>query len=125
MIPTFMGAHTFPYEYKNDHDGYVDFICDEILPEIANKGLARFNDVFCENGFFNADQTKAIINKGKENKIGVAGSLSNFFSLKENEFVPNPKYIPSFKQEEQNYKEAAKILKEEGADILILIFKSH
>jgi len=63
---------------------------------------------------------QAIINKGKENKIGVAGSLSNFFSLKENEFVPNPRYIPSFNQEEQNYKEAAKILKEEGADILIL-----
>ena len=63
---------------------------------------------------------QAIKNKGKESKIGIAGSLSNFFSLKENEFVPNPKYIPSFKQEEQNYKEAAKILKEEGVDILIL-----
>ena len=69
MIPTFMGAHTFPFEYKNDHDGYVNLICDEILPEIAKKGLARFNDVFCENGFFNADQTKAIINTGK--KLGL------------------------------------------------------
>ena len=69
MIPTFMGAHTFPFEYKNDHDGYVNLICDEILPEIASKGLARFNDVFCENGFFNADQTKAIINTGK--KLGL------------------------------------------------------
>ena len=63
---------------------------------------------------------QAIKNKGKENKIGVAGSLSNFFSLKENEFVPNPKYIPSFKQEEQNYKEAAKILKEEGVDLSLI-----
>jgi Methionine synthase I (cobalamin-dependent), methyltransferase domain len=63
---------------------------------------------------------QAIKNKGKENRVGIAGSLSNFFSLKENEFVPNPKYIPSFQQEEQNYKEAAKILKEEGVDILIL-----
>ena len=69
MIPTFMGAHTFPFEYKNDHDGYVNLICDEILPEIASKRLARFNDVFCENGFFNADQTKAIINTGK--KLGL------------------------------------------------------
>ena len=69
MIPTFMGAHTFPFEYKNDHDGYVNLICDEILPEIASKGLAKFNDVFCENGFFNNDQTKAIINKGK--KLGL------------------------------------------------------
>ena len=69
MIPTFMGAHAFPFEYKNDHDGYVNLICDEILPEIASKGLARFNDVFCENGFFNADQTKAIINTGR--KLGL------------------------------------------------------
>ena len=52
---------------------------------------------------------KAIKNKGKENIVGIAGSMSNFFSLKENEFVPDPKYIPSFREEERNYKEAAKI----------------
>ena len=49
--------------------------------------------------------------------------MSNFFSLKENEFVPNPKYIPSFREEERNYKEAAKILKEEGVDRLPLLLR--
>ena len=63
---------------------------------------------------------KAVSNTGKENKIGIAGSLSNFFPLKENEFVPNPKYVPTYKQEEKNYREAAKILKDSGIDILIL-----
>ena len=63
---------------------------------------------------------KALSNTGKENKIGIAGSLSNFFPLKENEFVPNPKYVPTYKQEEKNYKEAAKLLKDSGVDILIL-----
>mgnify|MGYP005620004157 FL=1 len=63
---------------------------------------------------------KAISNTGKENKIAVAGSLSNFFPLKENEFVPNPEFVPTFKKEEENYKEAAKILKESGADLLVL-----
>ena len=69
MVPTFMGAHTFPVEYKNDHDGYVDLICNEILPEIAKQNLARFNDVFCENGFFNISQTERIINEGR--KLGL------------------------------------------------------
>ena len=63
---------------------------------------------------------KAISNTGKKNIIAVAGSLSNFFPLKENEFVPNPKFVPTFKKEEENYKEAAKILKESGADLLVL-----
>ena len=63
---------------------------------------------------------KALSNTGKENKIGIAGSLSNFFPLKENEFIPNPKYVPTYKQEEKNYREAAKILKDSGVDILIL-----
>ena len=63
---------------------------------------------------------KAISNTGKKNIIAVAGSLSNFFPLKENEFVPNPEFVPIFKKEEENYKEAAKILKESGADLLVL-----
>ncbi len=69
MVPTFMGAHAFPPEYENDHNGYVDLICNEMLPEIAKQGLAKFNDVFCENGFFNIQQTERILNKGK--KLGL------------------------------------------------------
>ena len=63
---------------------------------------------------------KALKNCNKENQVAIAGSLSNFFALKENEFVPDPRFIPSFKQEEENYIEAANTLKNSGVDILIL-----
>mgnify|MGYP005652693939 FL=1 len=63
---------------------------------------------------------KALKNCNKENQVAIAGSLSNFFALKENEFVPDPRFIPSFKQEEDNYIEAANSLKNSGVDILIL-----
>ena len=65
MVPTFMGAHAFPEEFKDDHEGYVDLICNEMIPEVAKQGIAIFNDVFCENGYFDVDQTRRILNVGK------------------------------------------------------------
>jgi len=64
IIPTFMGAHAFPSEYKKDKDGYVDLICNEMIPQVEKQGIAKFNDVFCENGYFNIEQTKRILEKG-------------------------------------------------------------
>ena len=66
MVPTFMGAHAFPYEFEDDHEGYVDLICNEMIPEVSKQGIAIFNDVFCEKGYFNSMQTRRIINTGKE-----------------------------------------------------------
>ena len=66
MVPTFMGAHAFPYEFEGDHEGYVDLICNEMIPEVSKQGIAIFNDVFCEKGYFNSMQTRRIINTGKE-----------------------------------------------------------
>ena len=66
MVPTFMGAHAFPKEYQNQRDEYVDLICNEMIPAVARQGFARFNDVFCENGYFNIDQTTKIIKTGKK-----------------------------------------------------------
>ena len=66
MVATFMGAHAFPEEFKNDHDSYVDLICEEIIPAVAKQGIAEFNDVFCEVGYFNEEQTRKIILRGKE-----------------------------------------------------------
>ena len=63
---------------------------------------------------------KAIKNIGKDKKILIAGSMSNFFALAENEFRPDSKFIPSFKEEEKNYREMGKILADEGVDFLIL-----
>ena len=65
MIPTFMGAHDFPKKYINNKDGYVDLICDEMIPEVASQGIAKFNDVFCEKGYFSLDQSERILNVGR------------------------------------------------------------
>ena len=66
MIPTFMGGHAFPPEFANDHEAYVDLICDEMIPAVAKQGIAKFNDVFCENGYFTVEQTRRILDAGKE-----------------------------------------------------------
>ena len=66
IIPTFMGAHAIPPEYKNDPGGYVDLLCNVIIPEISNQGIAEFNDVFCEKGYFNIEQSERILTKGME-----------------------------------------------------------
>tara|TARA_B100000700_G_scaffold296402_1_gene360238 strand:- start:868 stop:2016 length:1149 start_codon:yes stop_codon:yes gene_type:complete len=66
MIATFMGGHAFPNEFQKNKSDYVDLICNEMIPEVANQGIAVFNDVFCENGYFNNEQTLKILNRGKE-----------------------------------------------------------
>lgn len=58
IVPTFLGAHTIPSEYKSDPDAYVDFVC-KMLPEV--KAYATFCDVFCDDGGFTIEQTKKIL----------------------------------------------------------------
>ncbi len=65
IIPTFMGAHAFPPEYSRNHDAYVDLICDEMIPAITEQGIAKYCDVFCEEGYFDLDQTSRILKTGK------------------------------------------------------------
>ena len=61
---TFLGAHTYPLEYRDDHKGYIDLIINEMLPAIAKEQLADYIDVFCENGFFSAEETETICKAG-------------------------------------------------------------
>ncbi len=69
MVPTFMGGHAFPKEYKDNQVGYVNLICDEMIPAVAEQGVAIFNDVFCEEGYFTIDQTKRILETGKKHGL--------------------------------------------------------
>jgi len=66
LIPTFMGSHAFPQEFADDHDGYVNLICNEMIPAVAAQGIAVFNDVFCEEGYFTVAQSKRILETGKK-----------------------------------------------------------
>ena len=61
---TFLGAHTYPLEYKEDHQGYLDLIINEMLPVIAKEKLADYIDVFCETGFFSPEETETICRAG-------------------------------------------------------------
>lgn len=54
---TFLGAHTYPQQYKNDHQGYIKIIIEEMLPQIASEQLADYVDVFCEKDFFSPEET--------------------------------------------------------------------
>ena len=61
---TFLGAHTYPAEFKDNHDGYIDLIVNEMLPVIAQERLADYIDVFCEEGFFSVEETERIVRAG-------------------------------------------------------------
>ncbi|SHL80429.1 imidazolonepropionase [Flavobacterium xanthum] len=61
---TFLGAHAFPSEFKENHQGYIDLIINEMLPAIAKEKLADFIDVFCETGYFTVAETQEIIKAG-------------------------------------------------------------
>ena len=61
---TFLGAHTYPLEFKDNHQGYIDLVINEMLPVIAKEKLADYIDVFCENGFFSPEETETICKAG-------------------------------------------------------------
>ena len=61
---TFLGAHAFPLEYKENHKGYIDLIINEMIPQIAKEQLADFIDVFCEMGYFSVEETEQIMGVG-------------------------------------------------------------
>jgi imidazolonepropionase len=61
---TFLGAHAYPERYRQDHEGYIDLIVNEMLPAIAAGGLADYIDVFCEEGFFSPAETETVLRAG-------------------------------------------------------------
>jgi len=70
VVPTFMGAHAVPPEFKGDPDGYVDLVVEEMIPAVAGAGLARFTDVFCEEGVFTAEQSRRMLLEAKRYGMG-------------------------------------------------------
>jgi imidazolonepropionase len=61
---TFLGAHAIPSEFKEDHEGYIDLLINEMIPVVAGEELADFIDVFCDKGFFTPEQTERILMAG-------------------------------------------------------------
>ncbi len=65
IIPTFMGAHEVPPEYRHDAEAYVHLVINQMIPAVASRKLARFSDVFCEGGVFSVEQTERILQAAK------------------------------------------------------------
>jgi imidazolonepropionase len=61
LVPTFMGAHEVPEEYRSRKEDYIDLLIHKIIPEVRKKDLARFFDVFCEEGVFSVEETERLV----------------------------------------------------------------
>ncbi len=81
---TFLGAHAVPEKYKGDRSGYVDLIINEMIPAVAEEGLAEFVDVFCETGYFTPSETGRIVQSAADhgllaklhaNEMGFSGGV--------------------------------------------------
>lgn len=66
---SFLGAHALPAEYKGNKEKYVDLVINEMIPRVAEEGLADYIDVFCDRGFFSVEDTDRILEAGKIYKL--------------------------------------------------------
>ena len=66
IVRTFLGAHAVPEAYKGNEDAFIDFLIDGVLPEVADRKLAAFCDIFCEQNVFSIEQSRRLLSKAKE-----------------------------------------------------------
>lgn len=71
LVPTFLGAHVVPPEFHDNRQGYIRLLCDSVIPEVARHGLARFCDVFVEQGAFNPDEAREILGAARAHGLGL------------------------------------------------------
>ncbi len=91
LVPTFLGAHVVPEEYKGREDAYVELVVEEMLPQIRNSGTVNshyqlpitniFCDVFCDEGAFTLEQTRRILTRAKELGFGLRVHADEFANL--------------------------------------------
>jgi imidazolonepropionase len=66
IVPTFLGAHAVPKDYKGKEDAFIDMMIEDVMPEVVERGLAEFCDIFCEKNVFDVEQSRRLLNKAKE-----------------------------------------------------------
>ena len=85
LVPTFMGAHELPVEYRDRRADYIAHVIGDMIPEVAREGLAEWCDVFCERGVFTPEESLAILEAGRDaglkprihaNELGATGGAS-------------------------------------------------
>ncbi|MFT7252589.1 MAG: imidazolonepropionase [Flavobacterium sp.] len=78
---TFLGAHAFPKEFKENHAAYIDLIINEMLPKIAKENLADYIDAFLETGYFSVDETIKIMQAGKKYGLQAKIHVNQFTAI--------------------------------------------
>ena len=68
-VPTFLGAHAFPPEFRENHAGYISLIIDEMLPAIAQEKVAEYCDIFCEQNYFDVEDSGRILTSAKQLRL--------------------------------------------------------
>jgi len=71
LIPTFLGAHEIPDEYRAAREDYIRLLIDEMLPRVAAERLARYCDVFCESHVFTVEESRRVLSRAKELGLGI------------------------------------------------------
>ena len=78
---TFLGAHALPKEYKDNKEGYMDLVINEMLPKIAEENLAVYVDIFCEKGYFTVEDTVRLLKAAKKLGIQSKTHVNQFNSI--------------------------------------------
>lgn len=78
---TFLGAHAVPPEFKNNKDGYMDLLCNEMLPKVSDENLADYVDVFCEEGYFSVADMDRLLSEGKKYNLIPKVHVNQFNSI--------------------------------------------
>ena len=92
VVPTFLGAHAVPPEYRGRSQEYVDLVCNEMMPAVAKRKLAQFVDVFCDRGAFSAEETAQIFAAAEEHGLAVRAHVGQ---LSETRLGPLLRYQPA------------------------------
>ena len=66
VLPTFLGAHAIPQEYKGKEEAFIDLMANEVMPEVAERRLAEFCDIFCEKNVFSVEQSRRLLIRAKD-----------------------------------------------------------
>jgi imidazolonepropionase len=82
VVPTLLAAHVVPQEYAGKADDYVKLVCDEMIPLVAKKKLAKYVDVFCERGAFTQEQSEKVLAAAREHGLGTRAHVCQFTSAK-------------------------------------------
>jgi imidazolonepropionase len=87
VVPTFLGAHAVPPEFRENRQAYVDLVCNEMMPIVAKRNLARFADVFCDRGAFSAEESEQVFRAATQNGLAVRAHMGQLSETRLEQFV--------------------------------------